>query len=162
MDISILAESTWAVIQPLLPIIATKGMKKIDKRESDVWDLIKKKFDSKKAARVAMANLLKSPGDLDVQGAFRAHLKKLLKEDSAFATELANLVAAAIQATHSSNPDVVTIHIVGGTVNQINASIDIALADKTNRIHGVEIRRIDSRLPGDSSTDAPPPEDRKK
>ena len=96
LEIPALVLSAWTAIQPLLPVIAAKGAEEMGTRAvSEVWDAIKKKFDSKAPAKEALGELLKSPEDADVQGQFRVQLRKLLQEDASFAAELSKLLAAA-------------------------------------------------------------------
>jgi hypothetical protein len=93
IEIPALVTTAWTVLQPLLPVIAAKGAEEIGKRAvGEVWDLVKKKFDTKEAAREALADLLKNPKDEDTQGAFRLQLKKFLTEDPSFAGELSKLL----------------------------------------------------------------------
>ncbi len=96
IEIPLLVTSAWTVLQPLLPIIATKAAEEVGKTAVvDVWIAIKKKFDTKEAAKEALADLLKNPTDGDAQGAFRSQLRKLLEEDSSFASDLAKLLEKA-------------------------------------------------------------------
>jgi len=96
LEIPALVRSAWTAIQPVLPIIAGEGAEKIGEHAvSKIWQAIKKKFDTQAAAKEALEELLKAPDDADVQGQFRAQLKKLLQEDASFAAELSKLLAAA-------------------------------------------------------------------
>lgn len=96
IEIPALVTSAWTALQPFLPVIATKAAEEIGKTAvAEVWTAIKKKFDTKEAAKEALADLLKNPDDGDAQGAFRIQLKKLLEEDSSFASDLASLLEKA-------------------------------------------------------------------
>lgn len=96
IEIPALVTSSWAALQPFLPIIATKAAEEVGKTAvAEVWTAIKKKFDMKESAKEALADLLKDPQDADAQGAFRKQLKKLLEEDSSFANDLASLLDKA-------------------------------------------------------------------
>jgi len=96
IEIPALVTTTWTALQPFLPIIAAKAAEEVGKTAvSEVWTAIKKKFDTKEAAKEALVDLLKDPQDADAQGAFRKQLKKLLEEDSSFASDLANLLEKA-------------------------------------------------------------------
>ena len=96
IEIPALVTTTWTALQPFLPIIATKAAEEVGKTAvAEVWTAIKKKFDTKEAAKEALADLLKNPEDGDAQGAFRIQLKKLLEEDSSFASDLASLLEKA-------------------------------------------------------------------
>lgn len=93
IEIPALVTTAWNVLQPFLPIITTKAAEEVGKTAvAEVWTAVKKKFDTKETAKEALADLLKNPDDGDAQGAFRNQLKKLLEEDSSFASDLANLL----------------------------------------------------------------------
>ena len=96
IEIPTLVTTAWAALQPFLPIIAAKAAEEIGKTAvAEVWTAIKKKFDTKEAAKEALVDLLKDPQDADAQGAFRKQLRKLLEEDNSFASDLANLLEKA-------------------------------------------------------------------
>lgn len=96
LEIPVLVTSAWTTLQPFLPVIATKAAEEIGKTAvAKIWAAIEKKFDAKAAAKEALEDLLKNPQDEDVQGAFRLQLKKLLEEDSSFASNLASLLESA-------------------------------------------------------------------
>lgn len=96
LDLALLTNSAWIALQPLLPVIATKGAEELGKQAGGaLWETIKKKFDTKAAAKEALQDLLKSPNDSDLQAVFRVQLKKLLKEDAMFANNVDQLLKAA-------------------------------------------------------------------
>jgi len=96
LEIPALVTSAWTTLQPFLPVIATKAAEEIGKTAvAKIWTAIEKKFDTKAAAKEALEDLLKNPKDEDTQGAFRRRLKKLLEEDSSFASDLAKLLESA-------------------------------------------------------------------
>lgn len=96
IEIPALVTSAWIALQPLLPVIATKAVEEVGKTAvMEVWTAIKKKFDTREAAKEALTDLLKDPQDADAQGAFRNQLKKLLEEDGSFASDLASLLEKA-------------------------------------------------------------------
>lgn len=96
IEIPALVTTTWSLLQQYLPIIAAKAAKEVGKTAvTEIWTAIKKKFDTKEAAKEAFADLLKNPDDGDAQGAFRNQLKKLLEEDSSFASDLVSLLEKA-------------------------------------------------------------------
>ena len=93
IDVFTLVTSTWIVLQPYIPILASKAVEEVGKTAVvEIWAAIKNKFDMKDAAKEALAELVKHPQDADVQGAFRLQLRKLLEEDNAFASELVKLL----------------------------------------------------------------------
>lgn len=96
IEIPALVTTTWTTLQPFLPIIAAKAAEEIGKTAvAEVWTAIKKKFDTKEAAKEALADLIKDPQDADAQGAFRKQLRKLMEEDNSFASDLASLLEKA-------------------------------------------------------------------
>lgn len=96
IDIPVLVNSVWTTLQPFLPTIATKAAEEIGKTSvAKVWTTIKKKFDTKVAAKEALLDLLKNPQDTDAHVVFRVQLKKLLEEDSTFAGDLSKLLESA-------------------------------------------------------------------
>jgi len=96
IEIPALVTTTWTALQPFLPIIAAKASEEVGKTAvAEIWTSIKKKFDTKETAKEALADLLKNPENGDAQGAFRIQLKKLLEEDSSFASDLASLLEKA-------------------------------------------------------------------
>ena len=103
MDITILTIAAWQAIQPLLPLIVTKGAEELGKRAvGEIWETVKGKFEGKPAAKEALNDLLTSPEDADLQAAFRVQLKKLLAEDTAFAAQLDGLLKAAGAQYHAA------------------------------------------------------------
>jgi hypothetical protein len=96
IEIPALVTSAWTALQPFLPVIATKAAEEIGKTAvAKLWTAIEKKFDTKAAAKEALEDLLKNPKDEDTHVVFRVQLKKLLEEDSSFASDLASLLESA-------------------------------------------------------------------
>lgn len=99
IDTVLLASSAWTILQPYLPILATKAVETvgggIPPAIGKVWESIEKKFDTKAAAKEALEDVLKAPKDADTQATFRQQLKKLMGEDESFAVELSKLLEAA-------------------------------------------------------------------
>ncbi|MBI5294611.1 MAG: hypothetical protein HY869_03980 [Chloroflexi bacterium] len=96
IEIPALVTTAWTMLQPYLPVIATKAAEGLGQTAVvKVWSTIEKRFEAKPAAKEALTDLLKTPQDADVQGAFRSQLKKLLEEDHAFAGDLAQLLQSA-------------------------------------------------------------------
>ena len=99
IDIAQLATSAWTMIQPHLPVLATKAMDEISKKVPEavnkVWEMITNKLETKPAAKEALEDVKKSPDDPDTQAAFRQQLKKVMTEDESFATDLSKLLEAA-------------------------------------------------------------------
>jgi len=99
IEVPALVTTAWSVLQPYIPILATAAAEEIGKKVPEaagkVWAVLKKKFDTKEAAREALEDLLKNPKDEDTQGAFRLQLKKFLTDDPDFAGELSKLLESA-------------------------------------------------------------------
>jgi len=99
IDIALLANSAWTILQPYLPILATKAAEeigtKIPEAVAKLWNAIQKKFDTKTDAQEALEDLLNSPNDSDTQATFRQQLKKIMAEDTSFAIDLDKLLEAA-------------------------------------------------------------------
>jgi hypothetical protein len=99
IDIALLATNAWTIIQPYLPVLATKTMEEISKKVPEavgkVWDAITKKFETRPAAKEALEDVLKSPEDADTQATFRQQLKKIMAEDQSFAMDLGKLLESA-------------------------------------------------------------------
>ncbi len=89
IEIPIIVTSIWESLQPFLPVIATKAAEEIGKTTiSELWKVIEKKFSTNESAKDILQDLINNPQDLDLQGAFRAHLKKLLEDDTLFLRDL--------------------------------------------------------------------------
>jgi hypothetical protein len=99
IDIAVLATNAWTLLQPYLPILATKAVEEIGtqvpKAVAQVWGAIRKKLDARPTAKEALDDLQKTPEDPDTQASFRQQLKKAMAEDNSFATELGKLLEAA-------------------------------------------------------------------
>jgi hypothetical protein len=98
-DLITLAPLVLTTLTPYLTTFATAAAEEIGKKVPEaagkVWAVLKKKFDTKEAAREALEDLLKNPKDEDTQGAFRLQLKKFLTDDPDFAGELSKLLESA-------------------------------------------------------------------
>jgi hypothetical protein len=99
IDIALISTGAWTVLQPYLPVLATKTAEaigsKVPEAVGKIWNAIQNKFDTKAAAKEALEDLLKSLNDADTQATFRQQLKKLMAEDESFANELSKLLEAA-------------------------------------------------------------------
>ncbi len=106
IEIPALVTTAWTVLQPLLPVIAAKGAEEIGKRAvGEVWDLVKKKFDTKEAAREALEDLLKKPDSEALQTVFKVQLEKMLTNDPKFAEELSKLLPLAAGEVYNAHLD---------------------------------------------------------
>ena len=61
LDIAMLVSTTWTVLQPYLPLIATAAVQETGKRAlGEVWEAVKKKFDKKEHTQKILVDLLKT------------------------------------------------------------------------------------------------------
>ena len=69
IDIAVLTNSAWTVVQPYLPVLATRAADEIARKVPEavglVWEKIRQKFETKSAANEALEDVLKSPEDPD-------------------------------------------------------------------------------------------------
>jgi hypothetical protein len=98
VDIAELANNAWVIVQPYLPVLATRAAdeitEKVPEAVSLIWEKIKKRFETRPAAQDALEDALQSPDDPDTQATFRQQLKKAMTEDESFVTELSKLLEA--------------------------------------------------------------------
>lgn len=77
---------------PYLPVIATKAAEKVGEGLPDgvarLWNNLKTRFSKGQASQESLNDLLKNPGDPDVQAAFRVQLRKLAEADPELQKEL--------------------------------------------------------------------------
>jgi hypothetical protein len=100
-QIMTLTGSVLPALQPYLPVLAGAAMEKtveiafekLPEAVGKLWQALKAKFDTKAGAKEILQDLLKEPGNADVQAAFRVQLKKLLEEDEQFAGQVQRLLA---------------------------------------------------------------------
>jgi hypothetical protein len=105
MDIPAIVSSVWIAIQPLLPLLATKGAEKLGEEVGGaLWEAVQKKFKNKPTAKESLEDLKRTPEDSDIQAAFRVQLKKVLQEDSAFVKEL-ELLLESVESSHKAKLD---------------------------------------------------------
>lgn len=92
MDPTVVAAT---VVSWLAPYIAKAGEVVTRKVGDELYTAIKSRVADKPAAKEAIDDLEKAPGDADAQAALRLQIKKLLTEDKAFAAELETMLHAA-------------------------------------------------------------------
>jgi len=118
-----------------------------------LWYAINKNFNDRAAAAV-IGKLTSNLNNLGRQLAFRLELEKALKQDPQFTNEIAELfqlAQASIDRTREA-------HDAGGSGASIQIGGDIA----GNIVTGKQGYDYADRLAGDETTDAPPPEKKKK
>jgi len=95
LEIPALVTAAWTAIQPVLPIITSKGAEEIVSHTvGDVWDAIKKKFDNEAHTQKILVKLLNDPNNVDIQAAFRVALQDALEDDSVLTEKLSKLLEA--------------------------------------------------------------------
>lgn len=104
ISIAPLVISTWSFLAPYAKKLAGKLIEKAGESLPDVvgkvWDMVKEKMEAKPETAALPADLVSTPDDQAVQGAFQYQLKKLLESDAAFAQQLEKLVSEAkVQVT---------------------------------------------------------------
>jgi hypothetical protein len=106
-DLTTLAPLVLTTLTPYLTTFATTAAEEIGKKVPEVagkvWVVLKKKFDTKEAAREALEDLLKKPDSEAFQTVFKVQLEKMLTNDPAFAQELAKLLPAATGESYNAN-----------------------------------------------------------
>lgn len=104
ITISALVTSAWNLLAPFAKNAAGKLIEKSDEELPEVvagkvWDAVKEKMEAYPETKSQPADLVKTPDNLVVQGAFQYQLQKLLEKDQAFADQLEKLVNEAKQVT---------------------------------------------------------------
>ena len=96
MDPMTLASTATALLAPYLAkageAIAGEAISKLPEGVDKLWGLISNQFKGKPAAEGAAQDLAEKAGDPDNQEAFSLQLKKALKENPEFATQLADML----------------------------------------------------------------------
>lgn len=100
MDLPTLTTQVFEAVSPHLPALAgtasTSAAKALGTKAPDavvaLWRKLTGRMEAKPSASEAVSDLAASPSDGDAAGAFRSQLRKLLEEDSLFATEIQALV----------------------------------------------------------------------
>jgi len=103
VDINELVQGVSAVLMPVLPYVTEFGGKIAESAAEkigenlweggkNIWEKLRSLFESRPAALEAAKDIVASPNDGDVQGAFRQQLKKILLENPALAVEIEQLL----------------------------------------------------------------------
>jgi hypothetical protein len=99
MDPVTLAAAATSILLPYLAkagkIVLEDVAQQLPETAGKLWDKIAEKFEAKPAAQGAAQDLVGKADDKDNQEAFELQLRKMLKEDPAFADELSALVDKA-------------------------------------------------------------------
>lgn len=98
MDPTTLANATTAALAPYLiqagETLAKQALNKLPEQAQKLWGTIIEKFDGRPAAEGAAQELVVNAEDPDNQEAFNLQLKKMLRDDPAFAEEVVRLLKA--------------------------------------------------------------------
>ena len=90
--VSNMVNTIWVTLQPYLPVLAgataAEAGKQLPSAVGKMWDAVHARMAAKPAAKESLADLRETPGDADLQAAFRVQLKKLIEEDKGFHAEL--------------------------------------------------------------------------
>jgi hypothetical protein len=100
MDVSELVKQLTLMLIPLLPYLVKAGEKAAEEagkkvggdtwdKVKSLWDKLKSKIAAKPAAQEAVQDVARAPQDEDAQASLRQQLKKILSEDEALATQVA-------------------------------------------------------------------------
>jgi hypothetical protein len=135
MDPVFLALTATSLLAPYIAKAGKVIMEDVSKQLPDVagklWDKIAGKIQGKPAAQEAARDLVSQADDKDNQEAFAIQLRKLLKDDPAFAAELEPLVQKAQQESISiRGGGAVATH--GGIAVQGNVQGNIIMGDNNN------------------------------
>lgn len=109
IDVNALAQTVTALLAPALPILVKIGDGALSKIGSDIsdqtktlWVKLRPSLQAKASAQEAMADVVNAPNDEDAQASLRQQIKKILKED----TELAAEIAQAFSTTSTASATV--------------------------------------------------------
>jgi hypothetical protein len=106
MDPASLASTITALLVPYLvkvgESLADDAALKLPEQVSKLFSAIHNRFKGRAAAEEAMQDMVARPDDTDNREAFSLQLRKSLKEDEDFASELASLVQVAQRSVHAS------------------------------------------------------------
>lgn len=107
MDPVTLASTATSLLAPYLvkvgETLASEASKKLPDQIGKLWDLIYGRIKDKPASEAAANDLTAQAGDPDNQEAFALQLKRVLKDDPAFAGEIEKLLDSAQPATGTAN-----------------------------------------------------------
>jgi hypothetical protein len=104
MDLAAIATAVVAFLSPYLIEGGKAAAKKVGQA---LVGAIERRFQGKPAAQEALDDLKSEPQDDDVQAALRVQLKKAMKADEAFASELEGLLEEAKEAAPTTYQAVV-------------------------------------------------------
>jgi hypothetical protein len=93
MTLDLLAGLAATAVRLLVSFLTGAGEAASQKAGEDIYRELKRRLRGRAAAKEALAELERQPGDTDIQAAVRVQLRKLLQEDKPFAEYLRHSVA---------------------------------------------------------------------
>ncbi len=102
MDIQFISTIAAAAVGFIAPYLGKAGDAVGEKLGEEIYNIVKSHFTHKPALQDALRDLEEAPDDSDLQAALRVQLKKLLKEDEAFALELQQVIRKAARTEAGS------------------------------------------------------------
>ncbi len=113
MDPNAMAGAAASFLMPYLlkfgKNLADEAVEKLPEHVQKLWKLIKSKVDGKPAAAGAAQELAEKPDDPDNQEAFILQLKKLLKEDADFNSNMEGLLKILAESGLGADKGVVNL-----------------------------------------------------
>lgn len=120
MDIALLAKDAVTLLAPALPYLVTAGNKAVEEVGKKIggdaldyaktlWAKLRPKAEAKPALLEAIKDAAAAPKDEDAQAQLRVQLKKLLKDDARFASELESILGEAKKANIASGERAVVL-----------------------------------------------------
>ena len=114
MNVALISNSLTVFLSPFLPYLLKVGEKAVEdvgskfgaatwEKAKVLWTKLKPKFAAKAAAMEAAEDVGQAPDDEDAQASLRLQLKKLLTQDEALATEIAELMQEKQETPGSTN-----------------------------------------------------------
>ena len=179
MDITTLARDITLFLTPFLHYLLKAGEKAAEEvgkklggdawdRAKGLWGKLRPKVEARPAAQEAVTDAATEPQNEDAQAALRLQLRKLLAEDEGLAREIGQQWAAAqtagVTIIASGDRAVAAQNITGSTVvtgdrNTVQSGKYNVKIDKASGLAIGDGARVEQRLPGDPTMDAPPPRD---
>jgi hypothetical protein len=106
MDIPLLADAVAQMLAPALPALIQGGQELVAdagkalgtgawERITGLWGKLRPRVEERPIAEAAVKELAQAPEDPEALEALRLQIKKILKEDEAFAREIAQLVGVS-------------------------------------------------------------------
>lgn len=99
MDLLTFAPALLSVLSPYLVKAGEKMAEEVGKslpqHAANLWQALRRKFETKPAAAESLTDLLRSPEDADTQAAFRKEVRKAAEQDPAWLQTMVELLQKA-------------------------------------------------------------------